>query len=305
MNIPVLYIVFNRPDLVQESLRRLQEVKPKKLFIAADGPRSNNPEDDRKCAEVRNFLKENIDWNCQINLLYRDHNLGCGKAVSEAISWFFKNVEYGIILEDDCIPSISFFTFCEDLLKKYKDEKNIFHISGSNWQQGIRRGAADYYFSNFPAVWGWATWRDRWESYKLDIISKQSLKVISNLLYSSNRLTSIEKEYYIKCFSLCEKKAIDTWDYQWRFLIHLSNGLSITPNKNLITNIGHRMDGTHTRDFTHWRANLMAEEIKFPLNHPKKVKVCYKADRYLISKLVEKEPNIVERIKIKINEFIK
>lgn len=282
---PVLYLVFNRLDLVERSFSRIKEARPKFLFVAADGPRLNEIEDERKCFEVREYIKQNIDWECKVNYLFRNKNLGCGMAVSQAISWFFQNVKEGIILEDDCLPEDSFFPFCEELLQRYRDSKSIFHIGGSNWQKGKKRGYADYYFSQIPGVWGWATWNDRWADYEFDIFrNKENWKKMHKIL---PEITSSKEEvdFQIKCFNSCENNQIDTWDYQWRFLIFLKRGLCIVPNKNLISNLGHREDGAHTRDSSHWRANLETEQLKFPIKHPKKIVANRKADKFLADHL--------------------
>ena len=286
IKIPILYIVFNRPDIVERSLEHICKIAPTRMFIAADGPRKDLAEDALKCAQVREIIQKKIDWPCEVEYLYREENLGCGKAVSEAITWFFSKVEKGIILEDDCFPDPTFFKFCEVLLNKYEKDKRVFHISGSNWQLGRSRGKADYYLSNFPAVWGWATWRDRWEKYSLEIITKQNLKKVKKWL-NEQKVTKPEIDYHMNCFEQCMNGDIDTWDYQWRFLIFLNKAHSITPNRNVISNIGHREDGTHTLNQEHWRANLETNSIEFPLEHPQKLRVNLKADRYIIHRLLE------------------
>lgn len=306
MNTPILYLAFNRPDLVKKTFLTIQGLQPKYLYVSVDGPRQNNLKDIQRCAEVKSTILEMVNWECDVKYLFRNKNKGCGAGVSEAISWFFKYVEEGIILEDDCLPDITFFPFCEELLRRYRENKKVYHISGSNWQEGRKRGEKDYYFSNFPAVWGWATWRDRWEQYNLNIIDSAGLEIVSDYLDTSGKITVKEKEYHLKCFILCKSKKIDTWDYQWRFLIHLHQGVSITPNKNLISNIGHREDGTHTTDYQHWRANLKSAEIEFPLNHPDEIKINYKADRFLIYKLLNiKQLHFVNRLNSILHKFFK
>ncbi|WP_081212330.1 hypothetical protein [Salegentibacter sediminis] len=285
MKTPILYLVFNRLDLVEKSFAKIKNARPKVLFVAADGPRADAIEDERKCYDVRNYIKQNIDWECEVSYLFREKNLGCGLAVSQAISWFFENVEEGIILEDDCLPGNSFFPFCEELLIKYRDNKKVYHIGGSNWQKGNKRGDADYYFSNIPGIWGWATWSDRWADYKFDIFKNKE-----NWQKLDKRLPEItnseeEKVFQLKCFNSCKNNQIDTWDYQWRFLVFIKKGLCIVPNKNLVSNLGHREDSAHTKDSSHWRANLNIEEMGFPLKHPKRIAVNRKADKFLADHL--------------------
>jgi hypothetical protein len=161
---PILFLIFNRPDTTQKVFNEIRKIKPRQLFVAADGPREDHPEDKEKCEQTRKIIDQ-VDWDCEVKTLFRDKNLGCKHAVSGAINWFFKNVEQGIILEDDCLPDQSFFGFCQELLNKYKNNKQIFNISGNNFQDGMWRGDGSYYFSKYFHCWGWATWADRWQNY--------------------------------------------------------------------------------------------------------------------------------------------
>ncbi|TXD81700.1 nucleotide-diphospho-sugar transferase [Subsaximicrobium wynnwilliamsii] len=278
---PVLYIVFNRPDHVRKSFMRIKEVAPKKLYVAADGPRSDHEHDIQNCLKVRQYIQDNINWECEVVYLFREPNLGCGKAVSGAIDWFFENEHEGIIIEDDCIADISFFRFCEELLDRFRDDAEIFQITGSNWQKGKKRGRADYYFSHMSSVWGWATWKDRWDSYEytIDVESDDYLKMKDNL--KEIACNKSEENYHLNCFERTAIGKIDTWDYQWRYLMLLNKGINVVPNYNLVSNAGFGKEGTHTFDSRHWRANLESQTVNFPLKHPKRIEVNKKADAFL------------------------
>ena len=167
----VLFLVFNRLDATKQVFETIQKAKPPRLYIAADGARNNKDGESEKVKAVHDLILDNIDWQCEIKTLFREKNLGCKYAVSGAISWFFKNEEMGIILEDDCLPNQSFFWFCEELLKRYKDNMKIWHIGGASFQNGIKRGYADYYFSKYNHVWGWASWASRWKFYDTELRS--------------------------------------------------------------------------------------------------------------------------------------
>ena len=172
---PLLFIIFNRPDVTLRVFNELKKQKPKYLFIAADGPRAGFEDDIDKCKRVREVVLNEIDWDCEVKTLFRDLNLGCGHAVSGAIDWFFENVEKGIILEDDCLPNKSFFYFCENLLESYKENDEVFAISGANFQDK-KIGKASYFFSKYLYVWGWATWRRAWENYDFDLSGLENFK---------------------------------------------------------------------------------------------------------------------------------
>jgi hypothetical protein len=207
---PILYLIFNRPDLVEVTFSAICEIKPKKLFIAADGPRLDNLDDVLNCMLARQYVLSKIDWECDVKTLFRDTNFGCGIAVSSAISWFFEDVEEGIILEDDCLADKSFFNFCALLLNKYRSNHKIFHINGSNHQFGIKRGCSDYYFSVYPHVWGWATWKRAWNFYDYKMCNFLNSNKIINKYAQLNLMTEVLQG------------KVNTWDIQWVFSIMIN-----------------------------------------------------------------------------------
>ena len=141
----VLFLIFNRPDTTKQVFEAIRKSKPPRLYVAADGPRTDKSGEAEKVEQVRRIAMQ-VDWNCEVKTLFREENLGCGKAVSSAITWFFKNEEEGIILEDDCLPNQSFFWFCEELLERYRDDMRIMAVSGDNFQKGLARNEFIYYF---------------------------------------------------------------------------------------------------------------------------------------------------------------
>ena len=167
-NTPILFLIFNRPDTTFKVFEEIRKIKPAKLYIAADGPRPNVIGEEEKCTASRNIIKQ-VDWDCDVKTLFREKNLGCKIAVSSAISWFFENVEEGIILEDDTFPTQSFFWFCQELLDFYRNDSRIMHISGNNFQLGKIRGEGSYYFSKYNHIWGWATWKRAWRFYDVSL----------------------------------------------------------------------------------------------------------------------------------------
>jgi hypothetical protein len=246
---PILFLIFNRPDLTETVFKRIRDVKPKHLFIAADGPRKGNESDALKCEETRKAVLSQIDWDCDLRTLFRENNLGCGNAVSQAITWFFEEVEMGIILEDDCLPDFSFFCFCQEMLSYYSDDKRIMMISGLNICNHWKSDIQSYHFSYFGGVWGWATWKRSWKLFDFNIELWNSQQ-IQNLLLS--KYFSHFKKERVKLYSQLYNKEIDTWDIQWGFCRLINSGLSIIPSKNLVTNIGFRADSTHTKKRPGW-----------------------------------------------------
>lgn len=164
---PVLFLVFNRPESTKRVFEQIRKGKPDQLFIAADGPRKDKVYEQELCRQTREILL--IDWDCDLKTLYREENLGCGKAVFSAIDWFFSHVSQGIILEDDCLPQADFFRFCDETLDKYVDNDQILEISGTNLQGGTVIGDGSYYFSRYGGIWGWATWSRAWNKYDFNM----------------------------------------------------------------------------------------------------------------------------------------
>ncbi|MCG3164359.1 MAG: hypothetical protein POELPBGB_00113 [Bacteroidia bacterium] len=250
------------------------------LFIAADGSRDEKKGEAEKCKEVRK-VAQLVDWPCEVKTLFRDKNLGCKIAVSSAINWFFENVEEGIILEDDCLPNQSFFKFCEELLERYRENEKIVCINGSNFQFGNKRGNASYYFSIYSNIWGWASWRRVWKNYdvnmnKLDDF-KRSGKI--NKFMKHNK----EREYWIKKFDAVKSGEINTWDYQLFFAFLIMDGVSVSPNSNMISNIGFGDQATHTNEESKI-SNIPLQKIS-KIKHPQKIRINYQADKYMFENI--------------------
>lgn len=130
---PVAFIVFKRPDTTEKVFEVIRKAKPPKLLVIADGPRAYRPGEAENCAATRAII-ERVDWECEVLKNYSDINLGCKQRVSSGLNWLFDLVEEAIILEDDCLPHLSFFRFCQELLTYYRDEQQITSISGQNAQ---------------------------------------------------------------------------------------------------------------------------------------------------------------------------
>lgn len=291
-DIPILMLVFNRPNETKKVFTAVRAIKPSKLYIAADGARAHKINDPQLCAETRAIF-DSIDWHCEVKTLYRENNLGCGPAVSSAITWFFEQEEMGIILEDDCLPNPDFFSFCETLLHYYKNDEQVMQICGSNFQQGIKRGEASYYFSMFSYIWGWATWRRAWENYRFDVSGFNDKTDINWSNYTSN---SGIKKYLKHSLLYMQKGAINTWDYQWWFCILKNNGLSLVPNHNLITNIGNTNSATHgSVENDLWTINQDTSSIG-ALKHTTKTIINKEADDFFYTQALKPKNTPIQKI---------
>lgn len=254
----VLFVIFNRPDTTQRVFDQIRAAKPKRLYVAADAPRPDFPDDELLCAQARAVVST-IDWDCELKTLFKEENAGCKEGVSSAVTWFFGYEDEGIILEDDCLPANSFFKFCDTLLEKYRHDTRIRHITGCNPHTGKKWGNDTYYFSNMTHVWGWASWKRVWNDYdkNLNKYNNQEIKKqLRNIFEDPLVVQSWEK-----IFREVKAGKINAWGYQLDFANFFNNGLTIIPNDNLISNIGFGTNAVNTIDFNSIYANLPVTEI--------------------------------------------
>jgi len=279
---PVLFLIFNRPDLTKRVFERIREAQPRQLFIAADGPRADRPGEAELCAETRAVV-ERVDWDCEVRTFFRDENLGCKHAVSSAITWFFEHVEEGIILEDDCLPELTFFRFCAELLNRYRNEERVMVISGNNFQNPTCIRPDSYYFSVYNHIWGWATWRHSWMKYDGNLASwpdRKSTSWLQRFLADSEAA-----QYWTQMFDSAHAGKIDSWGYPWTYSCWANDGLTVLPAVNLVTNIGFDDRATHTRDPHSPASALPTHVMEFPLRHPVEIEPDRRADRYTFEHL--------------------
>jgi len=288
---PILFLIFNRPDITEKVFNEIRKAKPRKLFLAADGPKENNVNDQKLCYLTRKIVKK-VDWKCQVFTNFKDKNLGCKLAISSAIDWFFKSVDYGIILEDDCFPNQSFFWFCQELLEKYQDNKRVMQISGNNFLFNQKEIKTSYYFSKINDIWGWATWKRAWKAYDLkmtDFLWYKQQKYIYKYLKNkkiANWLMSYFEEAYQDRNST---KGI--WSSQWSYAMAKHNGLTIVPKTNLVENIGIGEKATHSGKSFSLYTKAQKGEID-QLVHPKKVIVDEQADRLRFNIICQTDPRL-------------
>lgn len=272
---PILLIAFNRLDTTRQVLESIRQVKPRQLFFAVDAPRLDRDEV-QQCQQVRDLINE-VDWDCEIKTFFPEHNLGARVGVSSAITWFFEQIEEGIILEHDCLPDLSFFSFCEEMLDRYRDDERVMHVSGNFFQPKVV-GDSSYYFSKFPHIWGWATWRRAWKLYDLEmkgygefIRSGALQKIFANKFDQVEWKYLLDEVYYQRS---------NTWDFQWAYAVLKNNGFCINPNVNLVTNIGFGAGALHCKDENDKFANLSVKAMDLPINYNNVLEYDQEADSW-------------------------
>lgn len=302
MKSPVLFIIFRREDTTKKVFERLREVKPPKLYVAADGPRPNRPDDVAGCIATRKII-EGVDWDCEVKTLFQEKNLGCAKGVSTAISWFFDNEPEGIIIEDDIMAHPDFFTYCDEMLEKYRDDERIQSIGGHNcFYRGEYHSDVSYYMSSFLQIWGWASWRRVWKTYELDAAKLPKEEFLTKL---KHRFPESGYKYFLRAFNKMEAHKVDTWDYQLFFNQILYDRYSIISFKNMVENIGLvSEDATHEMPRTYLISKHKAVS-PYPLVHPKSFNIDKNAD-YVYMKVSQMElPNLFMRVIRKLKEIMK
>lgn len=292
---PILFIVFNRLDTTMRVFEQIKKVKPLRLYIASDGPR--NEEEKEKVIAVRNFIINNIDWNCDIKTRFREVNLGVGFGPNDAINWFFSHEEDGIILEDDCLPSLSFFRFCKELLDIYKDNKKIGVIQGFN-PFPMKDYPYSYFFSKYDLKWGWATWRERWQYQDMFTKDWPNVKKSNFLEKISNK--KLVRLYWESVFEEIHKYPHLAWDTQFTYQMLKRELLTIVPKRNIILNIGYREDASSTKwGIPDHIKRLRLDELDFPLIHPKEINVNEEYDNLVEDIHFNINLNTVLRFKLK------
>lgn len=267
MQAPVLFLTFNRPQHTRVALERIRQARPVRIYVHCDGPRPHVTGDEEKVAEVRTIIKDGIDWDCEMIAFFRTDNQGLRQGVYSALNWFFTTEPYGIVLEDDCVPDLTFFQFCEEILDRYKDDEQVMHIGCSNLAEDYTAGLeASYVFSRFSFVWGWAGWRRAWQKMSPDLEGLDKF-VQSNSI--NNFLDDPKAQaYMLDKFHATQHRENNSWAYAWFYSILKNDGLCIVPKLNLVQNTGVGEAGATNTTVRNEKARLRAQPISFPLVHP-------------------------------------
>jgi hypothetical protein len=255
---PVVFLIFNRPDLTARVFRAIAEVRPARLLIVADGPRF--PEEAVACARARSVV-DRIDWQCEVKTNYTEQNMGCNQRVSTGLDWAFSQVEEAIILEDDCLPDLTFFRYCQEVLTLYRNEPRVMHIAGTNLVPRSR-AQHSFLFSRLVPIWGWATWRRAWKHYDIDMKLWPQYIKSEDLEYFGSARDNVHRS-----FDKLYNNEVDAWGGRWAFACVVQNGLSVLPKTNLVRNLGFRPDATHTVS-AHWSSSVPVKGLRFPLKVP-------------------------------------
>jgi len=263
--VPVIYLIFNRPEVTRRSFEVLRALRPARLLIVADGPRPQIPEDAEKCRLTREIATA-IDWPCQLQTDFSPANLGLKPRIVSGLNWAFTQVEEAVVIEDDCLPDPTFFRFAAEMLEKFRDDTRVMCVSANNFQEGRRRTEDGYYFSRYPHCWGWATWRRAWRHFDPEL--KQWPRLREGGWLRDMLQDDAAVPYWQGIFDRCAAGEINSWAFPWTYSCWIQSGLTILPNQNLVRNIGFGQDGTNTTSADHPASKLPVSPLSFPLRHP-------------------------------------
>ena len=278
MNVPVLLILYKRPETTVHVINSLKKVKAKLIYIAINKPPNNkNLQDYHNYKKILKLVAE-IDWKCKLVIKKRKKYLSSYESVKSSVEWFFRNEKEGIVLEDDTVPNKSFFIFCKELLKKYRNNKQISQICGTSFVNRKKIINHSYIFSKYSPTWGYATWRRSINDYDEKMKDWPKLRKKRSLLKIINNKGFLF--YWTRIFDSQYKNKSKHWDERWLYSNWKNSKLSIIPKKNLVKNIGFGATATHTKT-EQWYSNLETQEIEYKNKHPKKIFANFEYDNWL------------------------
>jgi len=286
---PVVFIVFNRPDVTARVFEQIARARPPRLLVIADGPRPDRPGEAERCAATR-AIATRVDWDCELLTNFADTNMGCGRRVSSGLDWAFEQAEELIVLEDDCVPDPAFFRFCQDLLRRYRDDKRVMMIGGTNVLSEWKADRQSYHFSYPGGVWGWASWRRAWRHYDFEMSRWRDPEIqarIADLLVDPLQIAHTREAFDRMCH---RPGTLDTWDYQWNFARFVQGGLAIVPAVNLVSNLGFTPEATHTKWEIDGVSGLATGALDFPLKDPGAVVVDRAFDARTLRHMLRRPP---------------
>lgn len=271
---PILLLSFNRPELSRQVFERIRQYRPERLYLAVDGPRdpATHPRDAeavRKCRE----LAEQVDWPCEVFTRFSEVNQGCGRGVSNAITWMFEREERGIILEDDCLPEPTFFDYVAELLERYKDQPEVMHVCGNSYADQRTIAACSpysYAFTRYPDLWGWGTWARAWKQFRYEIPPPEEILKSYFVMEGVDRYRQHAQRDRV--ISVRQKDSM--WGYRWHFAVMKNRGLCVAPAVNQISNTGFGGEATHTTgEGSLHAANAPTTPLELPLKYPPEITV--------------------------------
>ena len=288
--VPILLIIYNRVNETHNLFQVLRKIAPEKLYVAADGANTTEDKHDyRNCLKARCVIMP--EWKCELHTYFKDEHAGKNGMIYQAIQWFFDNEPEGIILFDDIMPHLDFFPYCEELLNRYREQKEVMHI-GANYfnkkeqrkfwrnQKKAKSVEPSYYFSAYANLWGFATWKDRWKNFTNKMTQLNGINF--NKLLNTYMDKPKERFFWLNRYNILSKHGLQSFDNQYNFYIWYKKGLAIAPHVNLVANTGFKNQSLRVRRLQRKTLPIM------PLIHPAVIQQHKKADHYIFKRLYKR-----------------
>lgn len=303
VNTPILYIAYARPEYARQSFDAIKAAQPKKLYFYSNIARADRPDEIRRNTEVRAMVNE-IDWDCELKTYFREDYVDIFPSLWSAIDWIFANEEQAIVLEEDAVATNGFFEYCEFMLEHYRDEKDVWLISGNNFTPNYSPKNLDVFFSRYAGIWGWAGWRDRWQKLDRRMTSYPSIgKEAMKDYFGSGLQAWVMRKRLDPAYRKAQSDG--PWDLIFWYNVIINNGKFAKPSKPLVTNV--ETYGTNHDPNAHFGNKVIraAKCEHFTIKHlPSSVIFCDTYDNYFFFRIRLLE-TIKRRITIFINSIIK
>ncbi|ELC8413676.1 glycosyltransferase family 2 protein [Clostridium perfringens] len=302
--------MFKRKDTVLRIIKVLEKIKPKRIYLISDAGR--NKEEIELVNNVRSSIEQSIDWECDIIKNYANKNRGVYSNIGLGARWVLEREESAIFLEDDNLPEITFFEFCNQMLDKYRYDNRVLWICGTNYLSEYRNKNNDsYMFTQHLLPCGWASWSQKFlkvydgelKTFKNKIYLQRFKDTYTSQALYKQQLESIYGEYRRGTIN----KKFASWDYQMLFSLRSNNMYGISPAVNQIRNIGADEFSIHggnslDKEMTRRFCEVPTKKMEFPLVHPTNFSVDKSYERK-IGKIILLP--ISMRIKLRLNKVIK
>lgn len=279
-NVSVLILGYQRPANIQKLLSLCKNLGIENIYVSIDGPKfgdSSAVESQKHIVNVLdNFRK---DFNGNFYSSVRRSNVGCAASVLSSIDWFFRQVDYGVILEDDCMPSEDFFKFASYMKLEIDRNEKIWIACGTQFAPSEVTGKSSV-VSSYALTWGWMTSNIKWKEIRESLFNN-----FDKSNKKSNILNVVENQYWKAGANRAYKGITDVWDTVLLYRMRIENKFAILPNQNLVSNIGMDDFATHTKVQTPFLnmqiGTLGADYTK--LNYSTNVDYWLRTDFYKIS----------------------
>ena len=274
-NIPIVVFMFKRTKVVH-IIDQIAKVKPTKLYLLGDGPRSESERNDVE--DCRRQAESHITWDCEVIKNYAVENRGVYQNIAGGAKWVFEREKMAIFLEDDNLPSLSFFPYCQEWLEKYEHDTRGLWGCGTNYMQKYTpEDGSDFVFTQLMLPCGWASWADKFSLFydgNMNLYKLPSIKQKVRYAYNNRALYNQSYPTWDQVLRDVENgRQPISWDFQMAFALRVNNVYGIAPRVNLIRNIGADIDSIHggvsmNNTMTARFCEVPTYELNFPLRHP-------------------------------------